>query len=192
MGHRNVKIILGSKSVGRQAVLKEAGYSFDIVTARIDEKSVRFDDPEKLALALAHAKADAILPKIEERALLITADQVVVCNGMIREKPRNEREAREFIRCYRTYPMETVSSVVVTNTETKRRAEGIDIAKVYFDEFSEEAIEEALKNGRIMHCAGAMRCEDPPFSYYVKRFEGTKDSTSGLPLKLLKRLMEEV
>lgn len=187
-----MKIILGSKSIGRQLVLKSAGYDFDVITADIDEKKIRDESPKRLVLALARAKADAILSKISVPAIIITADQVVVCGGKILKKPRNEEEAREFIHYYSKYPMETVSSVVVTNTVTKRRAEGIDIARVYFKSIPEEVINEAIKNGRIMHCAGAMRCEEELFSNYIDRFEGTKDSTSGLPLKLLKKLMEEI
>lgn len=187
-----MKIILGSKSIGRQLVLKNAGYDFEVITADIDEKKIRHENPEKLVLALAHAKADSILPKISVPAILITADQVVVCGGKILEKPRSEEEAREFLHYYLKNPMETVSSVVVTNTVTKKRAEGVDIAKVYFKNFPEAVIDQAIKIGRIMYCAGAMRCEEEPFSNYIDRFEGTKDSTSGLPLNLLKRLMEEV
>lgn len=187
-----MKIILGSKSIGRQAVLRDAGYDFEVVTADIDEKGIRNDNPEKLVLALAHAKADAILPKVFTSAIIITADQVVVCGGRILEKPENEEEAREFIHCYSKHPMETVSSVVVTNAISGKRAEGVDIAKVYFKTIPEEVIDAAIKEGVVMHCAGAMRCEDALFNDYIDRFEGTKDSTSGLPLKLLRRLMEEV
>lgn len=185
-------LILGSKSQGRQTVLKEAGYEFEIVTADIDEKAIRLSDPEKLVLAIAHAKADAILKKISGPGILITADQVAVCNGVIREKPSSAEQAREYIRAYRQYPMETVSSVVVTNIETGERAEGVSIAKVYFKDFPEAVIDEAIAGGRVMHCAGAMRCEEPPFSNYIERMEGTKDSTSGMPLQLLRRLMAEV
>lgn len=173
-------------------MLKNAGYDFEVLTADIDEKAIRADNPEKLVLALAEAKASAILPKIIEPSLLITADQVVVCNGEILEKPQDEEEARKFIRGYNTHPMETFSSVVVTNIETGKQVGGVDIARVYFKEIPEEAIDEALKIGRIMHCAGAMRVEDPPFSHYVDHFEGTKDSTSGMPLRLLRSLISKV
>lgn len=187
-----MKIVLGSKSVSRQTVLKGAGYEFEVMTADIDEKAIRLTDPEKLVLAIANAKADAILPKVTEPAFLITADQVTVCDGEIREKPESADQAREYIRSYSKHPMETVSSVVVINTDNGKRAEGIDIAKVYFNPIPEEAIDEALKIGRIMHCSGAMRCEEPPLNNYVKSFEGTKDSTSGMPLELLKKLIAEV
>jgi septum formation protein len=187
-----MKIILGSKSASRQSVLKENGYDFEIMVADIDEKKIRDGNPEKLVLALAQAKAEAILPKISEPALLITADQVVVCGDKILEKPRDAAEAREFIHHYAKYPMETISSVAVTNTATGKRAAGVDIARVYFKPIPEAVIDAAIAQGRIMHCAGAMRCEEEPFSNYVERFEGTPDSTSGMPLKLLQKLMGEV
>ena len=188
----STKIILGSKSVGRRAVLDEAGYEYEAMVADVDEKMIRFDDPEKLVLALAHVKADALIGQIDEPVLLITADQVVVQNSVVLEKPESAEEARKFLRGYRDDPMETYSSIVVTNTQTGKRAEGIDVARVYFGHITDEAIEEAITDGRVMHCAGAMRCEDAPLKQFVTKFEGTEDSTSGLPLALLEKLMNEV
>ena len=78
------------------------------------------------------------------------------------------------------------------NTQTGKRAEGIDIAKVFFNQIPESAIEEAVSDGRVMHCAGAMRCEDGPLGIFVNHFEGTKDSTSGMPLVLLEKLIKQV
>lgn len=187
-----MKLILGSGSKGRQDVLKAAGYNFTVVTADIDERSIMQSDPRQRALSVAHAKADVLAQKILEPVLLITADQVVVCDGVIRGKPENTDQAREFIRSYGKYPMETVSAVVVTNTATGKRAEGIDVARIFFHPIPENVIEEAIAIGRVLHCAGAMRCEDPPLSAFVSRFEGTKDSTSGLPLALLRRLVRDV
>ena len=38
---------------------------------------------------IANAKADALLSKVTEPSILITSDQVIVCNGVIREKPES-------------------------------------------------------------------------------------------------------
>ena len=187
-----MKIILGSKSAGRRAVLDKIGWTYEARSADIDEKAIRCDDPDRLVITLAHAKADALLEEIHEPALLITADQVVVQNEVILEKPESEQEARAFLRGYRTHPMETHSAVVVTNTQTGERAEGVDIARVFFGAITDEAIEEAIVDGRCLHCAGAMRCEEPPMKQFVETFEGTEDSTSGLPLALLEKLIHKV
>jgi septum formation protein len=187
-----MKLILGSGSRSRREVLEQAGYQFEVVTADVDEKTIRHDEPEKLVLALAKAKAEAVLSKVTEPALIITADQVVVCNGQILEKPRDEAEARLFIRGYLKHPMMAVNAVVVTNSMTGKQAGQIEISKVYFKPFSESVIDEAIAIGRVMTCAGAMRNEEAPFCNYIERFEGTKDSTSGMPLKVLTELIKQV
>ncbi|WVZ26672.1 hypothetical protein V8G54_005216 [Vigna mungo] len=101
------KIILGSSSKARREILSEMGYEFTIMTADIDEKSIRREKPEDLVMALAEAKADAIVQRLptgggleedDSTTLLITADTVVVYRGIIREKPTSEKEAREFIK----------------------------------------------------------------------------------------------
>ena len=116
-----MNVILGSASRSRKCVLNRAGYNFRVMTADIDEKAIRFNDPKKLVLTLANAKADALLPKINEPAILITADQVVFCNAKIREKPESENEARAFLESYAQYPAECVNGVAITNTQTKKR-----------------------------------------------------------------------
>jgi len=50
--------------------------------------------------------------------LVITSDQVIVCNGQLREKPESEAQCREFLRSYSLHPAEAIVGVVVTNTKT--------------------------------------------------------------------------
>ncbi|XP_030448108.1 uncharacterized protein LOC115670868 isoform X1 [Syzygium oleosum] len=77
------KIILGSSSIARRKILAEMGYEFTVMTADIDEKSIRKDKPEELVMALAEAKATAITSKLQrinsqakdsEPRILIAAD----------------------------------------------------------------------------------------------------------------------
>ncbi|XP_023646008.1 maf-like protein DDB_G0281937 isoform X2 [Capsella rubella] len=63
--HPHFKIILGSSSIARRTILTEMGYQFTLMSADIDEKSIRKEKPEDLVLALAEAKADAIVSKLE-------------------------------------------------------------------------------------------------------------------------------
>jgi septum formation protein len=61
-----MKIILGSKSFTRKAILTEMGVEYDVVTADIDEKAIRKETPEELVMALAMAKADAIVARLDK------------------------------------------------------------------------------------------------------------------------------
>lgn len=60
------------------------------------------------------------------------------------------------------------------------------------DPLPESVIDALIADGRIFHCSGAVRVEEPPVSDYVHIFQGTTDSTSGMPLRLLERLLREV
>ena len=187
-----MKIILGSQSKGRKKMLEEMGYEFEVMSADIDEKAIRFENPKELTLALARVKAEAIKPKIYGSALLVTSDQVVTWNGQIREKPENTEQVREFLQGYNICPAETVTAVVVTNITTNKQAEGVDIAKVYFHPFSEEDIKEIVKEGRTFHLAGGFTADGPIWEKHIKKIEGTRDSVIGLPKELTERLIREV
>ncbi|XP_021901497.1 uncharacterized protein LOC110817320 isoform X3 [Carica papaya] len=121
------KLILGSSSIARRQILADMGYEFTVMIADIDEKCIRKEKPEDLVMALAEAKADAIVSKLQtvnnqeldsEAIFLIAADTVVVYEGVIREKPSCEEEAREFIKGYSGRNAATVSSVMITNLKT--------------------------------------------------------------------------
>ena len=187
-----MNVVLGSRSEGRKEVLRRMGCQFETMAADIDEKAIRHHDPEKLTLLLAHAKADALLPLIHKESILITSDQVVVCGGKILEKPESETEARGHLQGYALSPAVTITAVVVTNTSTKRRSEGVDKAKVVFRSIPSSVIEELIRSGTILRNAGAFSIEDPLLKDYIVRIEGEPESVMGLPAEMTKGLINEV
>jgi septum formation protein len=182
-------IILGSQSHGRRELLSAMGYTFTVMPANIDERAIRSEDPGALTLALAHAKADALLPQIHEPALLITSDQVVVWQGTIREKPAHAEEARAFLRGYAEGPAETVTAVVVTHTATGVRQQGVDRATVWFRRIPEEVIAQVIARGEVFAHAGGFSITDPLLEAYIERMDGTAESVIGLPTALTRRLI---
>lgn len=187
-----MKIILGSQSKQRKKILEEMGLDFEVMTADIDEKSIRHDDPKKLTMTIAKAKAEVLKSKINEPAILITADLVVVWNGKILEKPENEKEIREFLEGYNVYPIETVAAVVVTNLVTGKQVTGIDKTKIHFFPFSNQDIEEVIAKGDALHFAGGVTTDGELWHRHIKKIEGTRDSAMGLPRKLTEQLISEV
>ncbi|PKU64151.1 7-methyl-GTP pyrophosphatase isoform X2 [Dendrobium catenatum] len=193
------KIILGSSSSSRRQILSDMGYEFSIMAADIDEKQIRMEKPEELVMALAEAKADAIISKLQineftekdEPTLLITADQVVVHGGKIREKPSSREEAREFIKGYSEGHAATVGSVVVTNLKTSARQRGWDKAEVYFHKIPDEVIENLVNEGDVLYVAGGLLVEHPLTSPFVEAMVGTLDSIMGLPKHLTERLIQD-
>jgi septum formation protein len=104
------------------SLASQYSFKYEVLKADIDEKAVRHDSPRDLVLALAHAKADALLQKLAAEnssssssstaaggaadgssnssssggTFLITCDQVVVHDGQIREKPEDVAEAHRW------------------------------------------------------------------------------------------------
>ncbi|CAB4287668.1 unnamed protein product [Prunus armeniaca] len=163
------QIILGSASMARRKILAEMGYEFTILTADIDEKSIRMDKPEELVMVLAEAKADAIISRLQSTSqpdedahatLLITADTVVVYEGIIREKPSSKEEAWNFI-------------------------------KGYFHIIPEEIIDSLIEEGITLDVAGGLMLEHPLISPFVEAVVGTTDTVMGLPKELTEKLIHE-
>lgn len=173
-------------------MLERAGYLFEVMAADIDEKAIRSDDFEELPLLLARAKAEVLLKKIEEPAILITSDQVVVYNGELREKPSDEFMAREYLASYGDSSVRTNTAVVVVNTETGKRAEGLDVANVSLKSIPNNIIEELIHEGKVLHAAGGIIIEHPSMKPFIEILEGSTDSVTGLPLELTEKLIEEV
>jgi septum formation protein len=165
------------------------GYGFALMPAHIDERAIRSEDPGALTLALAHAKADALLPQIHAPTLLITTDQVVVWWGTIREKPAHAEEARAFLRGYAEGPAETVTAVVVTHTATGVRQQGVDRAMVWFRRIPEAVIHQVIARGEVFAYAGGFSITDPLLEAYIERVDGTTESVVGLPTALTRQLL---
>ncbi|XP_076937575.1 uncharacterized protein LOC143605298 isoform X4 [Bidens hawaiensis] len=164
------RIILGSSSVARQKILAEMGYKFTIMSADIDEKAIRTEKPEDLVMALAKAKADAIVSKLqiaddqtkdEKSSILIASDTVVVYEGAIREKPSDEDEARQFIKSYSGKHASTLSSVFVTNLKTGFTKGDWDKVEIHFHEIPDNVIDKLIEEGLVLRVAGALIIEHP-------------------------------
>ncbi|XP_057863417.1 uncharacterized protein LOC131071537 [Cryptomeria japonica] len=117
---------------------------------------------------------------------------VVVHEGVIREKPSSEEEAREFIKGYSRAPASTIGSVLVTNLKTGVRKGGWDKCEIYFHPIPDDVIESLIKDGSVFNAAGGLLVEHPLTSPFVEAMVGTIDSVMGLPKNLTLSLMKEV
>ncbi|KAF3439346.1 hypothetical protein FNV43_RR17623 [Rhamnella rubrinervis] len=194
------QIMLGSASIARRQILTEMGYEFSVMTADIDERSIRKEKPEDLVVALAEAKADAIMSRLkstdqlEEAAqatLLITADTVVVHEGMIKEKPSSKEEAWNFIKGYSGGLAAVVGSVLVTNLKTGKRKGGWARAEVYFRDIPDEVIDSLTEDEITLTVAGGLMLEHPLTLRFVEAVLGTSDTVMGLPKGLTEKLIRE-
>ena len=200
------RVVLGTASSARREVMdgvaRELGVGYEVRKAGIDEKAIRREDPGELVLALADAKADAILEQAAgdlagAAGVLITADQVVTQGPVgpgarILEKPESAEEFRAVARSYVDSPPSTVSGLVVTNLGTGARARGVDVVEIRFGSpFPDSTLETLLAEGDVFYCAGGIMVEHSLVTPHIQEMRGTEDSVFGLPRDLLLRLLAE-
>ncbi len=187
-----MKIILGSQSSARQELLKKAGVEFSIMIADIDEKSVRAENPQELPLFIARQKALELEKKINGKAILITADTIILFKGEVREKPQSVSQVREWLESYSNAPAIAYTAVVVVNTSTKRKLEAVRSAEILFKPFTREVIDQSIENGFVFNVAGGFKQEHPLMRPFIDNIKGSEDVIIGLPVELTKRLIKNV
>jgi septum formation protein len=184
-------------------VMEDAGLEFETFVADIDEKSIRGKTPEETALAIARAKSEALKDKINESAILVTADSIGVWKDRIIEKPRDRKEAAAFLRGYNEAPCKIVTAIVVRNLANGKSASAVDAGVVHFRRRSEEEIEREAADPHILDYAGGFTLISPAridgdkgtereLLSHIERVEGSMDTILGLPVGVMNKLIFEI
>lgn len=110
-----MKLILASGSIARQTMLRNAGLEFSTIASDVDEaaiKSTSHANPAELAATLAAAKA-ANVALLAPKALTIGADQLLLCEGKLYNKPKSMAQAAEHLRALsgRTHSLITAACI---------------------------------------------------------------------------------
>eukprot|EP00601_Ochromonadales_sp_CCMP2298_P030823 CAMPEP_0173347906 /NCGR_PEP_ID=MMETSP1144-20121109/13421_1 /TAXON_ID=483371 /ORGANISM="non described non described, Strain CCMP2298" /LENGTH=222 /DNA_ID=CAMNT_0014295459 /DNA_START=97 /DNA_END=765 /DNA_ORIENTATION=- len=190
-------LLLGSGSSTRKQILLENGFNFRVVKADIDEKAIgdRSKNAEDLVTLLACEKAKAIQKKLTNTQpddLLLTADQVVLFDGKILEKPVDLAEARMFIDRYSGRSCMTVGSLMLTKPYSGQQVMGVDTATIHFGQIPRDVVDAILAEGECVHCAGGLMVEHPLLQPHIRSLEGTQESLMGLSVELLHSLLHEI
>lgn len=165
-------------------MLTAAGVKFSVMPADVDEAAMKAGaDPgtEQLALGLAVAKA-ARISALAPGALVIGADQILVCDGMRFDKPENTEAAAEHLRTLRgrTHELVTAACVVQGGQMLFSR---VETPQLTMREFSDSFLADyvAAEGDAILACVGAYRLEGPGLQLF-DRIEGNHFTILGLPL----------
>jgi septum formation protein len=118
----SVPLILASGSAIRRQILTEAGLDFEVIVKPVDEAAIKQamlaegETPRNIADALAEAKAlrvSRFLAQEGRTGLVIGADQVMVMDGVLFDKPVDRAEARARLLSMRGKKHELIGGLVV-------------------------------------------------------------------------------
>jgi septum formation protein len=180
------RLILASGSAIRREIMTGAGLKFEVIVKPVDEaaiKSAMLADaarPRDIADALAEAKALRV--SRQESGLVIGADQIMVMDGELYDKPTSIEAARERLLLMRGKRHELIGSVVVASGGAPVWRY-VSETKLWMREFSEEFLDDYLvREGELLtKSVGAYRFEGLGSQLFSK-VEGDFFSILGLSL----------
>ncbi len=178
-------LVLASQSPIRAGILRKAGFAFETRAAHVDEAGLIAGlaeaEPSRVALDLAEAKARAIAAERPE-ALVIGADQLLVVEGRILQKPANRDQARERLQLLSSRRHELVTGVILVSGQNVVWSL-VDKAVLAMHELSQHEIEHHLaeEGDAILQSVGAYRLEGPGIRMFAS-LEGDYFAMLGLPL----------
>ena len=131
------KIILASSSPRRKELLTTAGIEFEIHVKEVDETIPEGTFPVEAAKMTAAKKAAAVADDFKD-CIVIGADTIVVANGRILGKPKDEADAKSMLRMLSGIEHEVITGVcIIRNGESDSFAQ---ISKVKFYDLTDEEI----------------------------------------------------
>lgn len=175
------RVILASNSPRRKELLSGIDLQYEIRTLPdIDESYPATLPHEEVAAYLAHKKASAYLSELKENELLITADTIVLLDGMILGKPKDLKEAKAMLITLSGKTHRVITGVCFTS-EHKQECFS-DTASVTFGTLSMEEIDYYLSNYAPLDKAGAYGVQEWIGYVAVEKIEGSYFNVMGLPI----------
>jgi len=180
-----MRLILASTSPFRQAMLRQAGLTFEAVKPAFDEWLPQGSLPDAVALMLAEGKAEAVA-ELHPDAVVIGADQVGECEGVLLGKPQDEAAAftqlKQLLgRTHRLITGVVLMGPVPEDGGARATLRIVDETRITFRSLTDDALKAYVATREWEGCAGGYRLEGQGV-LLVEKIEGDYFNIIGLPL----------
>jgi len=177
-------IILASQSPRRQYLLKELGLDFEIRETNIREVYPGGLQPHEIAVYLADLKAISFdVTRIDDKAIIITADTIVSVGNEILGKPSGYGEAVTMLQKLSGRKHDVITAVCLYSKNKKHIFHVL--SSVYFKELSLDEIEYYIDNFQPFDKAGGYGIQEWIGYIGINKIEGSFFNVMGLPVKEL-------
>ena len=180
----DMKLLLASNSPRRRELLGLLDLDYEIVAPRPVEEIYPADLPaEEVAPYLSALKASAYvgLPKGDE--IIVTADTVVVCEGLILGKPKDREDAVAMLNMLSGKTHKVVTGVTLMSE--RRTITFSETTLVTFDALSDSMIETYVDRYRPFDKAGAYGIQEWIGCVGISGINGCYYNVMGFPFHAL-------
>lgn len=183
---QELKWTLASASPRRLELLRQVGIEPGVIPADVPELENGFS-PREMALRNASRKGDAALEQVES-GILLAADTIVVVDGEVLGKPRDESEARQMLDRLRGREHEVMTGYSLRWLELDLRAEEVEVTRVEMRTFTAAERDAYIATGQPLDKAGAYGIQGGAAAF-VTAVVGCYFNVVGLPVA---RVLDQV
>ncbi|MDQ0339490.1 septum formation protein [Caldalkalibacillus uzonensis] len=182
-------IILASSSPRRKELLNSLGLAYHIHPSQAEETFDPRNSPEMVVQKLAHQKASDVARHYEQ-GLVIGADTIVVLNGEVLGKPKDESEAFQMLSRLQGETHTVYSGLAVIDADSGKECVGCQGTKVLMRPMGADEIKAYIATGEPMDKAGSYAIQGLGATL-VDKIEGDYFTVVGMPVALLARFLHQ-
>ena len=182
-----MNVILASQSPRRRELLGLLGIPFTVRVADIDETMEPGAEAYSEVARVSRMKAMAVPREPED--LVIAADTIVVCDGRILGKPRDQEEARDMLRLLSGRDHQVMTGMTVLRGD--KAAICTEVTDLRFRELSDREIDAYVATGEPMDKAGAYGIQGGA-ALFCERMVGDYYNVMGLPVCRLSKILHQI
>jgi septum formation protein len=187
-------LILASNSPRRKELLSLTGLPYIILPVQVDETPIPDEEPNTCVIRLAKLKAitaQQIADSLGFPAgqVVLAADTIVVNNGSIYGKPKDDQDANRMLKELRGHTHVVMTAISITGVHETKQSTVLCETEVPMREYSESEVYEYIKTRDPLDKAGAYAIQNDVF-HPVEGMAGCYASVMGLPLCHLVRELE--
>jgi len=182
------RLVLASASPRRAALLREAGWAFEVAPVDLDETLRPGETAQAYVERLAQAKAAAAASKDPE-AVVLGADPTVVVQGQVLGKPLDSADAARMLRLLSGRTHDVLTGICLR--KGLRSLVHVESSRVRIAALSDAEIEWYIGTGEPFDKAGGYAVQGLA-SRFIEAVDGSYSNVVGLPVASVNSLLKQL
>ncbi|MBQ9737701.1 MAG: septum formation protein Maf [Clostridia bacterium] len=184
------RIVLASNSPRRRELLENIGLRFEVVADKTPEPKIDGLLPAETVLELSRFKGENVRNILQDDAIVISADTVVVIDAKILGKPKDADDGIKMLSLLSGREHEVYTGVYIVEKSTGKSVNFYEKTKVYFKKLDINEIKDYIDSGEFCDKAGSYGIQGTG-ALFVEKICGDYFNVVGLPLCHLGKMLAE-